>query len=671
MTSDRRTPAADRNRSVPVLVAERAAAQPEAPAVVQDTRVLTYGEMNRGANRIAHQLSARGAGPETLVGVCLPRGAELVTAALGVLKTGAAYLPLDPAHPPARLRQTLDAAGVGTVLTSAELAGVLGGGRTAAVVVAEALGRPGPDHDPGRDPGPDTLAYVIHTSGSTGAPKGVMVEHRSLANLVAWDRESGGLTAADRCSLVASPGFDASVWEMWPPLAAGAALHVPDAATLLAPGALRDWFHGSGVTVAFLPTPLAERLLEREWPADGTSLRLVRTGGDRLHARPGPGTPYALVNNYGPTENTVVATAGPVRPGGTGGTGGGPPSIGTPAAGTRAHVLGPELRPVAPGETGELYLGGPGVARGYLGRPGLTAERFVADPGATRPGARLYRTGDLVRRRADGALEFHGRADDQVKIRGHRIEPGESAAALVAQPDVVTAHVGVYGAEGTPGRRLVGYLVLRDRTDGAAVDRIARAVAQALPGYLVPQSYVVLDELPLTSRGKVDRAALPAPDRPRPAAGGEPRTELEKLVTVVWQEVLNLERVGVDDGFFDLGGHSLLLADAQRRLSGELGRDIPLMSLFEHATPRALAAFLERGDGAGAPPPEESAPVAARRREGVSRLRRGRARRTGRDGFSQAAGDSAATGGDGITQAAGDSVTSGRDGITQAGEDSV
>ncbi|WP_405497556.1 non-ribosomal peptide synthetase [Streptomyces sp. NBC_00096] len=606
-------------------VRRRASASPGSAAVVRDGEVLTYGTLDHRADRLAEVLLQRGIGPEDLVALCLPRGPELVTAALGVLRAGAAYLPLDPDHLSARTGSVLGGAGARAVITDPDLAPALRDAGTPVLTLGE---RPGSPRPTGGGPAvrttPDTLAYVIYTSGSTGAPKGVMVEHGSLANLVAWDREESAVTARDRCTLVASPGFDASVWEMWAPLTVGASLHVPPRETLLVPEALREWLARERITITFLPTPLAEQVIARDWPEHPVHLRLLRTGGDRLHVRPRPGLPFRVLNAYGPAENTVVATAGPVEPADRSGA---LPSLGLPAAGTRVHLLDDELRPVPTGDTGQMYLSGPGLAREYLGRPDLTAERFVPDPAAAEPGGRMYRTGDLAARRTDGTVEFRGRTDDQVKIRGHRIEPGETTAALASLAGVAAAHTAALsGPDGTD--LLVAYVVPHDRGDTAIAHRVSAELGRLLPPYLRPNRYVVLDALPLTSSGKIDRSALPDPHDAAPVRESVPGTPTQDLVRAVWRKVLGVEEIGLDDGFFDLGGHSLLLASVLHELGAASGgRPLSLVALFEHPTPRTLAAHLD-----GEPPADPSATpwplpdTHERRRQGLARLSRTRSR---------------------------------------------
>jgi amino acid adenylation domain-containing protein len=438
------------------LVTEQAAAHPDATAVVHGRTELSYRALDERANRLAHHLVALGVRAETRVAVCLPRGLDSMVALLAVLRAGGAYVPLDPAYPAARLDQMLADARPAVLVTTG------GGDRPGLVVVDPVRDAPEiaerPAHDPGAAVDVDNPAYVIFTSGSTGTPKGVLVPHRGLTNLVAWHNSRYRLGPGEHGAHVASIGFDAAAWEIWPILAAGATLHLPDEADRLEPGRLLGWLAASGITVTFLPTPLAEEVLRL--PARRSALRVLLTGGDTLSAAPPPGTPYELVNHYGPTEASVVTSAATVAAGEPG-----VPPIGWPIDGFRVHLLDDELRPVPDGEPGELCVGGVGLARGYLDRPGLTAERFVPDP-AGPPGSRLYRTGDLATRRPDGALEFRGRTDRQVKIRGFRVEPAEVAAVLATHPEVARAVVVARpGPAGDP--RLVGYVVPRNEQAGA------------------------------------------------------------------------------------------------------------------------------------------------------------------------------------------------------------
>lgn len=600
----------DESMTVPALVAAWAQRTPDAVALVDETETLTFSELLARADRMATALRARSIGVENVVAICMERSAGLVVAQLAVWRAGAAYLPLDPAHPAERLAGLAADAGARLVVTTDLLRPGFGAQPTA--TMAELLNETGVA-GAAVVAQPKDLAYVIYTSGSTGRPKGVAVGHAALLNLIHWHARAFAVTAADRGTLVAGVAFDAAVWEAWPYLAHGASLAVASVETVASPERLRDWLVAVGATVSFAPTPLAERLLALEWAA-APKLRWLLAGGDRLRAAPPAGLSFQLSNNYGPTEHAVVATSGPVAPGGMRA-----PDIGRPIANTLLRLLDDKLRPVARGAVGELCLGGPSLARGYLGRADWTAERFVSDPlGAA--GARLYRTGDLARWQEDGTLEFRGRADEQVKIRGQRIEPGEIEAALLALPGVTAAAVGLRVWRGEPA--LVAHVApVQD-------ERALRAALRArLPAALVPAALVFMAALPLTPNGKVDRRALPAPAEDGGAGGGvaeAPINEAEEKIAAVWREALGRAAVGVTDNFFDLGGHSLLLVRVQARLQTVFARPIPVVALFAHPTVRALAEYLGGGDGVAPTDTNDAANRAARQREALARRRAGR-----------------------------------------------
>jgi amino acid adenylation domain-containing protein len=580
--------AAPRDLTVPELFAEQVRARPDSTAVVCGQERLTYRDLDGRAGRLARRLRALGIGPERVVGLLAERSVEAVVGALAVLKTGGAYLPLDPAYPPERLAFLLEDSGAAALVIRSALRELVPA-ISLPVLEIDASGQT--SEDEGLQPEPGRLAYVIYTSGSTGRPKGVEVSHAGLANLVAWHRQTYGVTAQDRATLLAGPAFDASVWEMWPYLAAGASLHVPDAETRAAPDRLLAWMAAEKVTISFLPTPLAEAVLDLS-PPPGLALRHLLTGGDRLHRSPGQEPRFVLVNHYGPTEDTVVTTAAPVGPAAPA-----PLPIGRPIANTRVHLADRDLRHVPMGVAGELLAAGAGLARGYRGRPGLTAERFVPDPWTEEPGGRLYRTGDLARWRPDGQIEFLGRSDHQVKVRGFRIELGEIEAVLAEHPAVQAAVAAVRPAPA--GASLVAYVVPEAETDEHAL----RAFLSAkLPDYMVPAVFVTLSALPLTPNGKVDRRALPEPDRLQPEdAFVPPESPEERSLAAIWCEVLGVERVGVHDDFFRLGGHSLLAAQVIARVRRDLQVDLPLRSLFQAPTVAGLAAAVgEARAGGGA-----------------------------------------------------------------------
>ncbi len=542
-----------RDLCVPQLVAKQAAATPDAVALVAGDQILSYRELNRRANQLAHYLQALGVGANVLVGLCIERSPDMVVGLLGILKAGGAYVPLDPAYPSERLVFMLEDAHVPVLVTQQLLAAHLPIQGTRIVCLdadAAALAQQSVA-DPISEVAIDDLAYVIYTSGSTGQPKGALITHDGLLNLVLWHQRAFEVTSADRATQFTSPAFDATGWELWPYLTIGASVYLPDEEVRVVPASVRDWLVSHRITITFLPTALAESIMALEWPST-TSLRFLLTGADALHHYPSPTLPFALINNYGPSEATVLVTSGRVLPISHADI---PPPIGRPIANTQIYILNENLQQVPIGELGELYIGGVGVGRGYLNRPELTAERFIPDPFSNKPGARLYKTGDLARHLSDGQIAFMGRTDHQIKIKGYRIEPDEIVSVLNSHPAVQTSLV--VAREDTSGdKRLVAYIVL---VPGAHVTArsLRETLMTQLPDYMVPVAFVLLDSLPVTPNGKVDRKALPAPDvtntvRDEIVAGPNTPTE-ERLVGIV-ATLLGLEQIGIDDDFFMLGG---------------------------------------------------------------------------------------------------------------------
>ncbi|HEY0020544.1 MAG TPA: amino acid adenylation domain-containing protein, partial [Longimicrobium sp.] len=577
---------------------------PGAPAVVHDGERLTYAALDARANQLARRLRALGVGLETRVGVCAEHGPDLLVALLGTMKAGGVYVPLDPTYPAERQAYMLADARVPVLVTQSRLRDALPAGN-AAVVCLDGDRAALDAEDPGRLPSavhPGGLAYVIYTSGSTGRPKGVEIAHGSLANLVASQARTYGMGPGDRQLVFASIGFDASVAELFLGVCTGAALHTAPPERLMPGPGLLALLRERRITCAKFP-PTALAAMESE-PVP--SLRLLLLGGEAWGPELGerwaaPGR--RIFNVYGPTETTIRATTGEWRPGGA-------VRLGPPVENVRVYVLDPALEPAPTGVPGELYVGGDGVARGYLGRPGLTAERFVPAPW----GERLYRTGDLVRRRAGGDLEFLGRLDHQVKIRGFRIELGEVESVLAAHPAVRDAVV--LAREDVPGdRRLVAYVVFGEGAE-ASVGALREQARAVLPEHMVPAAFVVLVEFPRTPNGKLDRAALPVPERGgREAAHVAPRTPVEEVLAGIWGEVLGVERVGARESFFDLGGHSLVATRVLSRVRRVLGVEVPLRTLFGSPTVEGLAREVERvqrGESAAALLP----PVAPAPRDG-------------------------------------------------------
>ncbi|MGW9347759.1 non-ribosomal peptide synthetase [Nocardiopsis flavescens] len=643
------------------LLAPAAAVHADRTAVVDGGRTLTHARLHDDAGRLAALLAGHGAGPEKVVAVALPRGADLVTALLAVVRTGAAYLPLDTDHPPARLADTAARAGALALVTDTATAPVLAaalaggpavpgappgvrpagpdavgpdagdpaaggapagdtvvpgaGGGSGAPEGARGTGVPGnpgeaapagripvvevdaavtrerlaaADPLPWADPHPDGLAYTVFTSGSTGRPKGVGVTHRALANRLEWTQDRYRLTPADRVAQKTPIGFDVAVWEFFWPLAAGAAIVTVPPGGHRDPALLADLFADRGVTVCHFVPSLLRPFLAEPAAARARDLRLVIASGEGLPADlardfgrvlPGAG----LENLYGPTEAAIDVTSHTAGPDACGAT----VPIGAPVHNTVLHVLDPWLRPAPPGVPGELYLGGVQLARGYLGRPGLTAERFVADPFGD--GGRLYRTGDLARRLPDGTVVHLGRTDDQVKINGVRVEPGEIEAALARLDGVASAAATVAaGPGGAP--RVTAYAV---PAAGAAPDPAALrgALARVLPAAMVPAAVLLLDALPLNANGKLDRRALPDPGPAAPAGGGgrPPRTAGEEALCAAVADVLGLDRVGADTDFFALGGDSITAIRLVSRARGA-GLEFTVRDVFDHRTPERLAA---------------------------------------------------------------------------------
>ncbi|HSF38783.1 MAG TPA: amino acid adenylation domain-containing protein, partial [Thermoanaerobaculia bacterium] len=577
--------------------AAEAARRPEAPAVTCGEVTWTYGELSQRANRIARRLRRLGVGPEERVGLRMERSAEAVAGLLGILLAGGAYVPLDPEIPAERLAFTLEDAGCRVLVSEESL---------------EAIDRESPE-DPGVEVLAEAAAYVIYTSGSTGRPKGVVVTHANAARLFDATRRWVDFGPEDVTPLFHSLAFDFSVWELWGALAHGGRLVVVPTEIARSAEALLELLARERVTV-LNQTPSAFRQLVQA--DDGTAdlaLRLVIFGGEALEpaslapwfARRGDAVPR-LVNMYGITETTVHVTWRPLRAADT------KSAIGEPIPDLRVHLLDRHLEPVPLLVPGEIHVGGAGLARGYLGRPELTAERFVPDPFGP-PGARLYRSGDLARRLPDGDLEYLGRIDTQVKIRGFRIELGEIEAALASHPEVREAVV--VAREAADGdRRLIAYVV--PAGDGLTVPGLRSHLGERLPAYMVPAAFVRMERLPLTGNGKLDRKALPEPDDERPETGADyqaPRGPAEELIAGVWADLLGLERVGARDDFFELGGHSLLAARAVSRLREPLGVDLPLAALFESPTVAGLAAAAERSRGLRSP--GEAPPLSRAARE--------------------------------------------------------
>ena len=605
-------------RSLCETLEEHAVRTPDAVAVQSDDRSLTYRELDRSANRLARKLRRGGVGPDGLVAICMERSPEQMVALLGALKAGGAYLPLDPSYPAERIAFLFEDSAAAWLLTDASSSARLPRIRPATLILDPALSalQGEVEEPPEWRISPESLAYVIYTSGSTGSPKGVLIPHRALSGFALAAIETYGLSRRDRVLQFTSIGFDMSVEEIFPTWASGATLVLRGPEML---GSARNFLaecDRRDVQVLNLPTAywhqLTQEILEEHLDLP-PALRVLVIGGERV--RPDLVAAWQerfaggvrLFNGYGPTETTVVATAFEV-----------PPvwsaledvPIGRPLPGVEAFVLDELRRPVPGGTAGELYLGGRGVARGYLNRADLTAERFVESPLSPELGSRLYRTGDRVAVRPDGELAFLGRLDEQVKIRGYRVEPGEIEASLAGHPDVrealVTAEPASHG-----GSRLVAYVIpaaARDAGAGGFSEDLRAFLESRLPEYMIPAVFVPLRSWPLTRNGKVDRSALPAPGSERPDAHEPltaPRTPEESLLLEIWLGVLGMDRIGIHDDFFLLGGHSLLALRVISRVRDRCGVELPLRALFDAPTIAGMAQALS-GNGArpvpGLPP---------------------------------------------------------------------
>jgi aspartate racemase len=615
-----------RDRSVVQVFEEVAAAHPRSIALVFERDQLTYAELNLRANRLAQRLLEAGVTPGTMVGCCIERSLELIVALLAVLKAGCAYVPLDPAYPKERLDYLLGDTQAPVMLTQRALAETILSGHSVPLVLVDddrSSRNTLTTENPQPRSGPESLAYVMYTSGSTGRPKGVMVEHRAIVRLV---RNTNFCRfGQDEVFLQFAPiSFDASTLEIWGPLLNGGKLVImpPQASSLEDLGRV---IGDHGVTTLWLTAGLFSLMID-ERIEDLRPVRQLLAGGDVLSPRHvqlvlDKLADCTLINGYGPTENTTFTCCHVMRHGDRIGES---VPIGRPISNTRVYILDDALRPVPAGEIGELYTAGDGLARGYLNNPDATREKFLPDPFVGEPGERMYRTGDLARWTADGLVEFLGRADQQVKILGHRIEPGEIEAALAAHPEVRQSCVVAHG-DGSGSKRLVAYYVAstgRGATPGGLKDFLAAK----LPQYLVPALFIQLPALPLSPNGKVDRAALPKPavgstaDAPSTAGA----TPIGQTIIDLWRRVLKVDRIGLNDNFFDLGGDSLQLVAVHSNLQKTLQIKIPLTDLFEFTTVDSLERHLADRQPA-APALDDMRQQAQRQRAALARQRERRA----------------------------------------------
>jgi amino acid adenylation domain-containing protein len=593
-----------RERLIHELFEEQVSRTPEAVALIYEKEELTYTELNTRANRLAHYLRECGVAADQLVGLCMERSVELVVGLLGILKAGGAYVPLDPSYPAERLQYMLEDAQPRLVLTQAALKERLPASAAQLIAIDEqheVLARYDETNLAASSLQLDSrhLAYVIYTSGSTGEPKGVMNEHCGVVNRLRWMQQAYGLEASDAVLQKTPYSFDVSVWEFFWPLLSGARLVVACPQGHRDAQYLRELIEARGVTTAHFVPSLLQVFVERLEGESCRTLRRLVCSGEELSAsvqeRCLARLPWIELHNlYGPTEAAIDVTYWRCL----GEQESARVPIGRPIANTQIYILDRAGEPVPIGVAGEIYIGGVGVARGYLRRPELTAQRFLADPFSAEPHARMYRTGDVGRWRADGVIEYLGRNDEQVKIRGYRIELGEIEAVLLRQEAVKQSVV--LAREDEPGeKRLVAYVTLKaeaaDQSSG--LEEMRAGLKAVLPEYMVPAAFVVLEGMPLNANGKLDRKALPAPETSALALQvyEAPQGAIEEMLARIWQELLHVDRVGRHDNFFGLGGHSLLAVQVSSHIRETLEREVALRELFEYPTIQALAQRIGEG----------------------------------------------------------------------------
>ena len=612
------------DRCIHQVFEAQAALTPDRIALICEQKEMTYADLNCRANQLAHWLRARGIGPDVHVGITVERSLEMLVGLYGIIKAGGVYVPLEPSYPQERLADILEDADISIVLIQAHLRDVVPTRDNQVVCLDsdwDTLIADQSDGNPDCLTTMDNLAYTIYTSGSTGKPKGVMNTHLGILNRLFWMQDMFGLTESD-CVLHKTPfSFDVSVWELFWPLMYGATLVVARPEGHKDNDYLVRTINGRQVTLIHFVPSMLELFLQAKDVESCRSLRDVVCSGEALSAdlqrRFFAQLGARLHNLYGPTEAAVDVTSWECRRGDTSNV----VPIGRPVANTQIYILDRFMHPVPVGIPGELYIGGVQVARGYLNRPELTAERFVSDPFCDEPHARLYKSGDLARYRPDGTIEYLGRIDHQVKLQGFRIELGEIESLLSQHPAIRAAVVAVYG-DTTADKRLVAYLVAQ--VGAPLSDRNLRDyLKRRLPDHMVPAVFVWLDALPLTPNGKVDRRHLPAPTGERASAEAyqAPSSDMERTIAEVWRDVLKIDKVGVEDNFFDLGGNSFLSILAARRLQEALDMDVPVTRLFQYPTVASLARCLRSGstDQAVSQPIEDRA---QRRKAALSRKRR-------------------------------------------------
>jgi amino acid adenylation domain-containing protein len=570
-------------------ISEAGVQLPESIALSCGDRQLTYQNLCLRADKLAAYLKQLGVTPGSAVALCMERSIDWIVAALAIMQAGAAYVPLDSAWPDSRLRFAVEDSGAAALVARSVLLdrlavkahGVDPARDAAAIAAAPALSS--------EPVSTESLAYMIYTSGSTGVPKGVEITHANLSHLVQWHREAFGVNRTDRASHLASLGFDAAVWEIWPYLCAGATVCLANDEVRSSPQLMQQWMVRERVTIGFVPTVHAGPLMAMEWPAT-TRLRYMLTGGDKLHSFPGRQLPFKVVNNYGPAECTVVSTSTILEPGSQG-----TPSIGRAITGTSVYLLNERGEQVRDGQVGEIYIGGTGVGRGYRNLPDSTERNFLHDPFAGMPGARMYRSGDCGCRRADGEIEFRGRIDRQAKIRGQRVELDEIGSVLMKYPGIDFA-AATLNNSGAGEAQLVAHVLFSGDQPVPGAENLQEHLLHSLPEYMVPPVFVRLDSLPLSANGKVDLATLPPPSDTNRLQSGprkEPATLVEEKLLTMVKELLDNPEISVEDNFFLAGGHSLLGMQLVIRLRNAFGLDLTLRQLFEGPTVERLAVLIE------------------------------------------------------------------------------
>jgi amino acid adenylation domain-containing protein len=550
---------------------------------------MSYAELDQRVACFAAYLAHLDVGPGDAVAICMERSFDWIVAALGTMRAGAAYVPLDIAWPDTRIRSAIDDSGAAFIVAAeARLDRIrVGGGGIDPIRDAAAIAAAGGMSSRLIDP--ESLAYVIYTSGSTGLPKGVEITHANLSHLIRWHHDAFRITSRDRTSHLAGLGFDAAVWEIWPTLCAGATLCLADDQVRSSPKLIQEWLIRERITVSFVPTVHVGPIMEMEWPA-AASLRFLLTGGESLHHAPAGHLPFCVVNNYGPAECTVVATSGVVKPGLKG-----LPSIGHPIMGTSVYLLNEHAEQVVDGAIGEIYIGGDGVGRGYRNLPESTKRNFIQDPFAGTPGARMYRTGDRGVRRPDGEIEFRGRRDRQIKVRGQRVELDEIDNVLALHLSIEFSITTVHTAENGE-KKIVSYVRTKESACVPTSDELQQYLLLRLPAYMIPEKFVRLLTVPLSAQGKLDFEKLPQPigrNLVETTAAKAPLTEIEERLTSIVQELLDNDNISLKDNFFLAGGHSLLGMQLVMALRSAFGVDITLRELFEAPTIQSLAGVVE------------------------------------------------------------------------------